>query len=233
MSTTVADFIRRAYIRSNIISPEYESADSQQLSDGLMLLNECMSEIGINSSANPYETTFSFDTVPGQTSYILDNYIENEVVSFRWGEVRYQLEKVGAAEFLGTTRVMNVTSLPFQYYIRRIYPNSMEIQIYYSPANIYTVEVTGKRPLNTISITDPADLETLFDSFYLLYLNICLAKAICDWTGITEPPANEERRLILTDKISRINGPDMTLNSSGSNSRAINYPLVNFSGRWG
>lgn len=194
MPTTAQEIVTRAYYLSGIVGRDYETVSGSQLLDGLDLLNDVLSEIGIQGLYQPYysHTTLSF--AEGEDNVFVPNLIETQAVTYTinppQNSVVYTMVQKTVKEFFDKSYVKNIKSLPYEYYVEREAGGS-RIYTYFVPQTDYVFEITGK-----YAVTDAiasTDLSTTFDRVYLSYLKYAVADRICHFNQqMLDPDTRQE-----------------------------------------
>lgn len=176
MAYTANQLISQAYYASNIVSRDFQTVSGAQIGDGLIWLNEIITDATVDEGMIPYETTYTFNTVAGDGIYEIPGCIKIDTLVFYKDSVRYAMEYQKRNEFFGSPRVESITALPFDWYFERQLGGG-NLHIYFLPDQIYQMEIHGVFSLEEISLGD--DLSETFDKFYISYLKYALADRIC------------------------------------------------------
>ena len=204
----VTELISNSYYLSGVVSRQLESVDSSQLSDGLEMLNDVLSEKSAKGDEIPYyEPEFEIQTVTNQEKYFIPGLIEAEVVTYEVNEVRFSMYRRGRKRYFGSSRANNVSTLPAEYHIERVKGGS-NLYFYYFPANVYKTHITGKFSLQSFNLGD--DISQSLDGFYISYLKYELAKRICDFYNLDFSVGKIKTLNDLEKNIFQVATPDMT-----------------------
>ena len=231
MVTTATDLISYAYYTSGIVSRQFQQVSGLEINDGLVLLNEILSDKTIESDMLPYMTTqYSFNGVIGQEMYFIPGLTQAETLTFFINDVRYCMYQNFRNQYWGTARANNINSLPWDWYYERCYGGS-NIFLYFFPDQAYPLEITGLFSLTAI-VDLQQDLSLTTDGFYLSYLKYRLCKKLCALYNFTMPEeaAKELSRYELA--ISKRSAPAdlrVTNISTLGNSISTNYAVANLS----
>lgn len=183
MAYTVEKLINNAYYLSGVVSRKFQKPTTEQISDGLDLLNDVLAIKTADNRLIPYYTSYTLNTVPGQETYTIPNLILAETLTFvLQNVVRYPILKQGRKLYYGSARINGITSLPFNGHIERT-KGGATLNLYFLPDAIYPVTLFGKFSLNSVTLNQ--DLELTLDRFFLVYLRYALGKAICDFKNRT------------------------------------------------
>lgn len=224
------ELITSAYNLSGKVSRDFETVAGSDLADGLTLLNDILSEKSMTARYIPYYGHLSLNTVIGQESYDVSGLILVDAVTFNIGDVRYSMTRRNRRYYFGSPRVDNITSLPGQYYVERMVGGT-RIYLYFLPADIYDLKITGKSSL--MELQADTDLSSL-DRFYISYLKYLLAKRICQFNSITFAPDKEATLKEIEDQLDNVSETDMTVQKSSTLSRgtAYNWGQTNIGKGW-
>ena len=185
MSYTVTKLITRAYYLSQVVSRRLQTVDGDQISDGLDLLNALLSFKSSDSGLIPYYTNFEFNAIADQEEYYIPNLIEVESLTFNLGPIRYSMMELDRKRYFGSSRIDNITSLPYSYRCERTL-DGMNIFLYFLPDQAYVMKLIGRFGLMNVSLNQ--DLLLTYDAFYIEYLRYSLAQMICNEYGIEMLP---------------------------------------------
>lgn len=203
----VVELITNSYYLSRILAREFETISDTQVSDGLVLLNDVLSEKNISSATIPYHDTSTFTAVVGQEKYIIPNLVSLDSLTYELNEVRYNMNQLSRKRYFTQMRVNNIQSLPQQFFVERQLGFS-NIYVYYLPDKDYEFTMTGKFALQEVSLFD--DLSGSYDKFYLSYIKYLLAQRICDLNSQTVPEGVSRRVKELKDQIFYFSGVDLS-----------------------
>lgn len=224
--------ITKAYTTSGITSADIGDApDDGQIDDGLTLLNEILSEIGINGKLLPYTTQYNVAAVVGQETYLIPNLIQWQAMTFAINTVRYSLTYQGRTNYFASPRANNITSLSTDFTFERTNGGS-NLSIYFLPDQNYPLTVTGLFGFNSVLLN--TDMTPLCDNFYLKYLRLVLAQSLCAFNLISLPTQSAQQLQDITQTLSTMNTPDMTMKKTslfGTNV-SINYAQANLGQGW-
>lgn len=203
-----AQLISYAYYLSGIRSRTLEDVTNTDTADGLELLNDILAEKSIDSSLINYFTHTEFNTVPGQEEYFIPDLVDLSSLTFNIDDVRYKMIRDFNRKYFGSSRVDNITSLPFHYYAERTV-GGMNLYLYFIPDDNYLMKITGKFSLAQIS--DPSQNLDNLDRFYTSYLKYELAYRICNLFDKDFPQQSFVVLNGLRTKLENMVGIDLTI----------------------
>jgi hypothetical protein len=232
MAYTTNQLISSSYYAAGVVSREFETVSGSQVGDGLVWLNNIITEKTVNESMIPYETTYNANFVVGQEIYSIPNLIQIDTLVFFLDAVRYAMKYEKRNAYFGTSRVENIQTLPFEWYFERQFGGG-NLYIYFQPDRNYPMEIHGVFRIPSVSLGQ--DLSLTLDEFYTTYLHYALADRICAEYAYTTPD-NVIRQLgkyeAFINKNSRLLdlriGKTSTLQKRGT----FNYGFVNLGHGW-
>lgn len=208
MAYTATQLITRAYYLSQVVSRDLQTVTSDQITDGLYLLNALLDVKGSDLRLIPYFTAYEFDTVVGQEKYFIPNLLLVDTLTFNLGVVRYSMSEMTREDYFASPRVDNIQSLPFSYRCERVL-DGMNIYIYFLPAAVYQMKMQGKFALP--EVTKDTDLSLDYDFYYIEYLRYALADYICAEYGATMPDQAAQKYKEIRAKLVDVSPPDLSL----------------------
>lgn len=152
MTYTATQLITSAFYASGVVSRDFESLEGRQAADGLIWLNEIISELIVNETMIPYESTYQFDGVIGQEEYFIPDLIQIDTLTFTKDSVRYPMVADKRNQYFGSPRSQNINSLPFVYFAERVYGGT-KIFMYFKPDETYQFDIHGIFRLKEVSAT--------------------------------------------------------------------------------
>ncbi len=185
MAYTTNQLIANAFYASGVVSREFETVSGQQIGDGLSWLNEIIDEKVVDDGMIPYESTYTFNAVPGQEIYSIPNLIAIDTLVFFLNTVRFSMIYNKRNNYFGSNRVQNIKTLPYQWYFERQLGGG-NLYIYFEPDQAYPMELHGTFRLSEVSLGQ--DLSLTLDMFYITYLKYALADRICAEYNYVTPP---------------------------------------------
>lgn len=226
----VAELISNSFYLSGIVARGLQTVTGEQTSDGLTILNDILAEMNTTSNFILYYSHTTFNTVAGQSEYVIDDLVDLTQLTFNINDVRFEMERDTQYTFFGQGRVDNLRSLPFHYYAER-HTDGTKIYLYFVPDAVYQMNITGKYGLNDVTLTQ--DLTDVFDRFYLSYLKHLLAKRLCDFYGEQLNESVLGTLQALESKIDRMVGVDLSIRrKSMFDKHGFNYAQANFKNGW-
>lgn len=232
MTYTTNQLISGAYYASGIVSREFETVSGAQVGDGLLWLNNIITEKDVDEGMIPYESTYTFTAVTGQETYTIPDLIQIDTLVFYLDSVRYAMQYQKRNAYFGSSRVENIQTLPFEWFFERQFGGG-NLYIYFKPDRNYPMEVHGIFRLPSVALGQ--DLSLTLDEFYTTYLRYALADRICAEYNYTTPD-NVVRQLAkyeaFINKKSRV--LDLSLNkvSTLHTRGGVNWAFVNLSKGW-
>ncbi len=232
MAYTTNELISGAYYAAQVVSREFETVSGPQISDGLIWLNNIITEKDVDEGMIPYEGTLSFDAVIGQEVYPIENLIQIDTLVFFLDEVRYAMKYEKRNAYFGASRVENIQTLPFEWYFERQFGGG-NLYIYFKPDRAYPITIHGIFRLASVALGQ--DLSLTLDEFYITYLRYALADRICAEYAYTTPD-NVVRQLgkyeAFINKKSRILDLRLQKVSTLQKRGSFNYAFVNLGKGW-
>ncbi len=229
MAYTALQLITRAYYLSQVVSRELQVVESDQITDGLYLLNAILDFKGSDLREIPYYQQYNFNSIQGQEKYSISGLLSVDSLTFNIGPVRYAMNEETRTSYFANYRIDNVQSLPFQYRIERTLDGA-DLYMYFVPSDVFQMKLWGKFSLTEVSLN--TDMSLLYDFFYIEYLRHELALYIANEFGATLPDGVMANLKILEKKIMDVSPPDLSvrdLNYFG-NSPGLDWQIINLSG---
>lgn len=232
MTYNATQLITGAYYAAGVVSREFETVSGAQIGDGLQWLNNIISEKDIDEGMIPYETTYTADFVVGQEIYYIPNLIQVDTLVFYLDQVRYAMKYEKRNAYFGSSRVENIQTLPFQWYVERVLGGA-NLYIYFKPDRTYPMELHGIFKLQNVTLGQ--DLSLVLDEYYTTYLRYALADRICaEYDYAT--PANVVRQLgkyeAFINKTSRVLDLRLQKTSTLQKRGTFNYAFINLGKGW-
>lgn len=224
------ELVTQAFYLSDVVSRDFETVSGSQLSDGMDMLNDILSEKSARTTSIPYDTHSTFNTVVGQESYQVSGLIEVSEVTYTdtSSNVRYSMRRLTKSEQFGTGRVENINSLPATYYYERNVSGGL-IYLYHPPDQVYRVDVTGK--VSFTEVESCTDVSSMLPRYYTSYLKYALSSRIADFYNVEFSQQKQIRLQSLERQIFYVVPPDMSVKKiSTFNSKSYdNYAEANLS----
>lgn len=227
MALMTNQLISGSFYAAGVVSREFETVSGQQISDGLIWLNDILTEKAVDQKMVPYESTYTFNAVTGQESYTIPDLIQINTITFTKEQVRYSLRNPKRNRYFGAPRVNDLNSLPFSWYFERGFGGGT-LFIYFEPDQDYPFEIHGVFRLASVALGQ--DLSLSIDQFYTTYLRYALADRICAEYNFSTPP-NVMRQLSKYEsfigKKSRKIDLRMEKMSTLHTGNGLNWPQIN------
>lgn len=227
MPYTTTELITGAYYASGLVARRFETVSGSQIGDGLLWLNDIITEKTVDEAMIPYETTYTFNAVQGQQIYFIENLIRIDTLAFFKNQVRYSMQFQKRNQYFGTDRVENIESLPYAWYFEKQFEGG-NLYIYFLPDQGYPFEVHGIFRLSEVTLGQ--DLSLTLERFYITYLRYALAERICAENQYDVPVYVEkelEKYQAFIAKRSRVLDLRMKKLSTLQNRITNNYAYIN------
>ncbi len=229
---TAQQLITRSWFLSGIVARNLQVPTGDQIYDGLQMLNDLLNFKQIETDLIPYWQSIVFNAVPGQEFYFLPYVAAVEVSTFNLGVVRYPMESVSDTNYFGSSRVDNISTLPFSYnYTRSV--GGGNLGMYFLPNETYPIKLRAKLFLVDVDLqTDLMDVTSSFtnpynipeytpytfingdiqgyDTSYIEYLRYSLARYMCSEYGIIFNPESEKIYQSMARKLMYMDPPDLS-----------------------
>jgi hypothetical protein len=231
MSYPAIQLINRAWVLSGIVGKNLQNTQGNQASDGLFLLNELLEFKAIDVNLIPYFKHVELTLNANQETYFVSNLVFLESMTFNIGSVRYSMQKTLRQEYWGTSKALDIQSLPFQYHFERV-KGGANVYVYFTPNQQYVSNLTGKFGLTDVSLQ--TDLSLTYDGAYISYLRYELANFMCNEYGVPFPERHERTLISMRNMLNNQSPPDLSMKKSStlSNNYGINYGVVNICNGW-
>lgn len=229
MAYTTNQLITGAFYASGIVSREFETVSGPQIADGLVWLNNIITEKDVDDGMIPFEDTIEMTFIPNQEKYFIPDLIQIDTLTFFLNSVRYSMKYEKRNAYFGNSRAENISTLPYEWYFERS-KGGGNLYVYFRPDSAYPVVIHGSVRLTQVALFQ--DLELTFDQFYTTYLRYCLADRICSEYNFTTPP-NVLRQLgkyeAFIGKKSKLLDLSIRKTSTLQKRGSLNYAFVNLS----
>ena len=231
MAYTARTLITRAWYLSGIVARGLQSVSGDQAADGLFLLNSLLNWKLVELDLIPYWTYYEFNAVTSQEKYSIPNLYDVELITFNIGTVRYAMDSTSRRKYFGTSRVDNISALPFNWYFNRTISGG-DLYIYFLPAGNYPIKLMGKFGLTNVTLD--TDMLTVYDPAYLEYLRYGLAQYMCSEYGITFNPESEKIMRRIEHQLMYVSPPDLSMKKSSMlvQGAGVNWGDVNLGLGW-
>jgi len=232
MAYTTNELIAGAYYGAGVVSREFETVSGAQIGDGLLWLNDILSEKDVDEGMIPYESTYSFTALTNTETYVIPNLIQIDTLVFYLDQVRYAMKYEQRNAYFGSSRVENIQTLPFEWYFERGFEGGT-LYIYFKPDRNYPMELHGTFRLSNVALGQ--DLSLTLDQFYRTYLRYALIDRICAEYQYTTP-ANALKQLgryeAFINKKSKLLDLRVTKTSTLQKKGAIGWAFLNLAKGW-
>ena len=194
MAYSTRQLIIEAYYLSGIVARDYEFTGGSDIQDGLDRLNDFLTIKGAKTKLIPYFTILEGNLVPRQEKYFFPDLVDIDSFTFFLinddesspASVRLSVWQQTPFEFFAVPRALNIDSLPIYWHMERVF-GGCEVYVYPAPILAYPYQIRGKVALTSTALDQ--DLETVYDTWYRVYLKYGLAMALCAWRQVA-PPLN-------------------------------------------
>jgi hypothetical protein len=232
MAYTARTLITRAYYTSGILSKLFDTVGDDELVEGLDLLNELLSLKSIHSRLIPYFKEYSFNSVVGQEAYFVSNLIDISSITFNIDTVRFYMDKQHRRKYFGSNRADNIKSLPYSWNMERTLGGA-NVYLYFLPNDTYPIKIWGKFGFDQITNKD-LDLTTVYDLFYITYLRLELAEALCAEYDLVLPDSAQKRLGEIRNLLEDVSPLDVSVQTFSifEKGNAVNYGEVNLGNGW-
>ena len=210
MAILTRELISRSYYLSQVVSRELQVVSGDQITDGLYLLNALLDFKSTDTRLIPYYVRTTFNTISGTEKYHIPNLLMVDTLTFNIGDVRFSMNEFTRSQYFAISRVDNIKSLPFCYRIERVY-GGCDIYLYFVPADIYVMNLSGKYGLTEVTLDQ--DMSLTYDKYYIEYLRHELANMICSDYGATLPDSTMETLMEYRKKLTAVSPPDLSIQS--------------------
>ncbi len=223
--------ITYAFYLSQIVGRNLESLTNDQVADGLLLLNDVLSEVNVTGVYIPYFSYLEIPCVIGQEKYFIPNAVDMMSATFNIGPVRYEMYHDDLRHYFGAPRVDNITALPFNWFWERT-NGGINISVYFLPQDTYIMKFKCKVGLSNVTLT--TDLSLTYDNFYQLFLRYKLAEYICMWYGVTLPQQVQMKLKSYMQSYADLNAYDFSVKKVATYSvtDTLTYAQVNIGKGW-
>lgn len=171
MAYTVTKLINDSYYASGIVSRDFETVSGSQLNDGFDFLNDILADKTIEKDMIPYYLKYNFFAQAGVEKYFIPNLEEAETLTFFINSVRYQMCPTEMHQYFGSSRAVNITSLPFSWHLERCVGGAY-IYMYFLPDTNYPIELWGQFRLAEVTLNQDLTAEGTYAN-----LGICTTTA--------------------------------------------------------
>ena len=149
MSYSVNKLITNAFYLSKVRSKDFQTVGGDDITVGLDLLNEVLSETSINTKMIPYYKEYVTAAVIGQEMYFIPYLVEPFSLTFNDTTIRYATTQLSRREYHSTTRIDGVIALPFDVSFERV-KGGCNMYVQFLPADTYPFKIWGKFALTLL-----------------------------------------------------------------------------------
>ena len=226
MAYTARTLITRAWYLSGIVARGLQSVTGDQAVDGLFLLNALLDWKAVQIDLIPYWTYYEFPAITNHEKYFIPNLFAIESLTFNIGVVRYSMDFSSRHNYFGTSRVDNISTLPFNWYFNRVVGGG-DLYLYFIPAGDYPLKLMGKFGLTNVTLD--TDMELTYDPSYVEYLRYALAQYMCSEYGILFNPESKKILKNIEHQLMDESPPDLSMIkiSTLTQGSPLNYGDIN------
>jgi len=233
MPYTAQQLVTRSWFLSGIVGRNLQYPTGDQINDGLQMLNDLLNFKQIETELIPYWQYITFNAVQNQEFYFLPYVAAIESSAFNLGVVRYPMVSTSRTNYFGSSRVDNISTLPFSWNYDRSVGGGM-FGMYFLPDQPYPIKMKAKIFLVDVSLdTDLMNVTESFvnvydvpfytpyefinssvqgyDSSYIEYLRYALAQYMCSEYGIGFNPESEKILNSYKRKLMYVEPPDLSM----------------------
>src|ERR1017187_845296 len=143
MTYLAQTLVTRSWYLSGIVARGAQTVTGDQLSDGLMMLNALLDFKQIETDLIPYFTYIEMPLVKDQEFYFLPNVAAIESMTFNIDVVRYPMDSITRRNYYGSSRVDNISSLPYSWNYNRALKGG-NLALYFKPDSDYLSKMMVK-----------------------------------------------------------------------------------------
>jgi len=246
MAYTAQQLITRSWYLSGIIARNLQVPTGDQITDGLMMLNALLDFKQIETDLIPYWQYIEMAAVANQEYYFLPYVAALESVTFNIDVVRYPMDTVSRRAYYGSSRVDNISTLPFGFNYNRSLGGG-NLALYFKPESNYPLKMMAKIFLADVSLqTDLTNISEMvpytfinssnqgYDTSYIEYLRYALAQYMCSEYGILFNPESEKILTMMKRKLMYISPPDLSMTKTSilTEGTGYNWGDVNIGRGW-
>ena len=229
MSYSVSKLITNAFYLSKVRSKDFQTVGGDDITVGLMLLNEVLGETSANTRMIPYYQEYVTAAVIGQEKYFIPDLVEPMSLTFNMTTVRYATNRLSRFQFHATTRIDGVEALPFDASFERTL-GGCNLYVQYLPSDTYPFKIWGKFALPLYSYGDlGTDLMLAYDMFYIRNLRYKLAREVCNYYGVQLDPQVKAVMDEISANVNSLNTIDLTSQKLNlyDDKNGISWAMVN------
>jgi hypothetical protein len=232
MAYTAQQLITRAWFLSGITARNLQVPTGDQITDGLQMLNDLLNFKQIETDLIPYWQYITFNAIPAQEFYFLPYVAAIETSTFNLDVVRYPMVSTSRTNYFGSSRVDNISTLPFSWNFERGVGGG-SFGMYFKPDQAYVIKMKAKIFLVDVALT--TDLQNVtetfsnpynipfytaytfinnsiqgYDTAYIEYLRYALSRMMCSEYGILFNPQSEKIFQSYQRKLMYESPPDLS-----------------------
>ena len=229
MTYSLNKLITNAYYLSKVRSADFQNVGGDDITIGIDLLNEILSESSINTKMIPYYKEYITPAIIGQETYFIPNLVQPLSLTFNLGTVRYATNNLTRFEYHSTTRIDGIIALPFNASFEKT-TGGCNLYVQFLPSDAYPFKIWGKFSLSQVDSSQlPDDLLTTYDMFYLRYLRYRLSVEICNFFTVSVRPEVWKELAIIEGLLNNMNPIDLTTKKVNlyNDRNTINWAQVN------
>jgi hypothetical protein len=246
MPYTAQDLITRSWFLSGIVARNLQVPTGDQIYDGLRMLNDLLNFKQIETDLIPYWTYIELPLVANQEFYFLPYVAAIESATFNIDVVRYPMDYVSRRNYYGSSRVDNISTLPFSWNYNRALGGG-NMALYFKPESNYPMKMMVK--LFLVDVTLQTDLTNIseivpytfinsanqgLDTSYIEYLRYALAQYMCSEYGLLFNPESEKILMKYMRKLMWESPPDLSSIKTSilTEQNGLNYGDINIGKGW-
>ena len=240
------DLITRSWFLSGIVARNLQIPTGDQIYDGLQMLNDLLNFKQIETDLIPYWTYISLPLVANQEYYFLPYVAAIESATFNIDVVRYPMDYVSRRNYYGSSRVDNISTLPFSWNYNRALGGG-NMALYFKPESNYPMKMMVK--LFLVDVTLTTDLTNIsevvpytfinsanqgLDTAYIEYLRYALAQYMCSEYGVLFNPESEKILTSYKRKLMYESPPDLSSIKTSilTECQGLNWGDINIGKGW-
>ena len=240
------DLITRSWFLSGIVARNLQVPTGDQIFDGLNMLNDLLNFKQIETDLIPYWTYIELPLVANQEYYFLPYVAAIESATFNIDVVRYPMDYVSRRNYYGSSRVDNISTLPFSWNYNRALGGG-NMALYFKPESDYPMKMMVK--LFLVDVTLQTDLTNIseivpytfinsanqgLDTAYIEYLRYALAQYMCSEYGVLFNPESEKILTSYKRKLMWESPPDLSSIKTSilTECQGLNWGDINLGKGW-
>ena len=247
MAYTAQTLITRSWYLSGIVARNLQFVTGDQITDGLMLLNALLDFKQVETDLIPYYTYIEMPAVAGQEFYLLPYVASIESLTFNIDTVRYPMDQTTRTHYYGSSRVDNISTLPFNWNFNRQLGGG-NLALYFLPESTYPLKMMVKIFLVDVALnTDLTNISQAglpytfinssnqgYDTSYIEYLRYELANYMAGEYGVSLTPTNMARLMEYRRQLMYVGPPDLSMVKTSilTQNQGYNYGDINLGKGW-